>query len=130
MQQAHNASCPVAVHEKTDYLYTGKELQQFFGIDWYDSNARFQTTSGVFTSPDPLAEEYYPLRPYAYCAGDPVDRIDQKGKNPIVSALLGMAIDYSFQVYENYQNGYSGKEAWINQVDFADVGFSAINPGG
>ena len=129
-EMCQNSTYPVAVHEKTDYLYTGKELQQFFGIDWYDSKARFQTTSGVFTSPDPLAEEYYPLSPYAYCAGDPVNRIDPKGKNPIVSALLGMAIDYSFQVYENYQKGYSGKEAWINQVDFADVGFSAINPGG
>ena len=79
MRQAHNASCPVAVHEKTDYLYTGKELQQFFGIDWYDSFARFQTTSGVFTSPDPLAEKYYSLSPYAYCAGDSVNLVDPDG---------------------------------------------------
>ena len=78
-EMCQNSTYPVAVHEKTDYLYTGKELQQFFGIDWYDSFARFQTTSGVFTSPDPLAEKYYSLSPYAYCARDPVNRIDPNG---------------------------------------------------
>ena len=79
-EMCQNSTYPVAVHEKTDYLYTGKELQQFFGIDWYDSKARFQTTSGVFTSPDPLAEKYYSLSPYAYCAGDPVNLVDPEGK--------------------------------------------------
>ena len=74
-----NVAYPVAVHEKTDYIYTDKELQQLFGIDWSDSFARFQTASGVFTSPDPLAEKYYPLSPYAYCAGDPVNLVDHKG---------------------------------------------------
>ena len=74
-----NVAYPVAVHEKTDYIYTDKELQQLFGIDWSDSFARFQTASGVFTSPDPLAEKYYPLSPYAYCAGDPVNLVDPEG---------------------------------------------------
>jgi RHS repeat-associated protein len=75
-----NSGLAVASQAKTDYLYTGKELQQFFGIDWYDSFARFQTTSGVFTSPDPLAEKYYSLSPYAYCAGDPVNKFEPDGK--------------------------------------------------
>ena len=53
-QKCNNSSLAVANQHKTDYLYTGKELPEaFFGIDWYDSVARFQTTSGVFTSPDP-----------------------------------------------------------------------------
>ncbi len=42
-----NSGLAVANQDKTDYLYTGKELQQLFGIDWYDSFARFQTTSAA-----------------------------------------------------------------------------------
>ena len=71
-EKCNNSGLAVANQYKTDYLYTGKELPQFFGLDWYDSIARWQTTSGVFTSPDPLAEKYYSVSPYAYCKGDPV----------------------------------------------------------
>ena len=31
-----NSGLAIANQAKTDYLYTGKELQQFFGINWYD----------------------------------------------------------------------------------------------
>lgn len=33
---------------------------------------------------DPLAEDYYHLSPYAYCAGDPVNLVDPDGKDIIV----------------------------------------------
>ena len=83
----------VASSGNTDYLYTGKESQQsLFGINWYNSGARFQTTDGIFTGIDPLAEKYYHLSPYAYCAGNPVNLVDLKGLNPIYSTkgdLLG-----------------------------------------
>ena len=63
------------------YLYCGKELHEtFFGIPWYDSGARWQTTDGIFASPDPLCEKYYSLSPYAYCAGNPINRVDPDGK--------------------------------------------------
>ena len=41
-------------------------------------------------NPAPLAEKYYHISPYAYCAGDPVNRIDPDGmadKNWIKSGL-------------------------------------------
>ena len=83
----------VANTGNTDYLYTGKESQNaLFGINWYDSGARFQTTDGIFTGIDPLAEKYYHLSPYAYCKGNPVNCVDLKGLNPIYSTkgdLLG-----------------------------------------
>ena len=83
----------VANTGNTDYLYTGKESQNaLFGINWYDSGARFQTTDGIFTSIDPLAEKYYHISPYAYCAGNPVNCVDLNGLNPIYSTkgdLLG-----------------------------------------
>ena len=76
-----NPSLDVANASKSEYLYGGKELQTFFGIDWYDSGARFQTTHGTFSSLDPKAESYYHISPYAYCAGDPVNYVDLFGKS-------------------------------------------------
>jgi len=34
-----------------------------------------------FTTPDPLAEKYYSISPYAYCGNNPVMRIDPNGKD-------------------------------------------------
>ena len=65
----------------TDYLFTGKENQAKQGAgELYDSKARFMDTGGRFLSIDPLAEEYYHLSPYAYCAGDPVNLVDPEGR--------------------------------------------------
>ena len=47
-EKCNNSGLAVANSHKTEYLYGGKELPQLFGIDWYDSAARWQTTSGVF----------------------------------------------------------------------------------
>lgn len=48
--------------------------------DIYDSQARFQSSSGRFLTIDPLAEKYYSISPYAYCAGNPVRYIDPDGE--------------------------------------------------
>ena len=65
---------------ENDYLYGGKEFQApVFNIPWYDSQARFQTTDGMFVSLDPQCEKYYSLSPYAYCAGNPVRLVDRDG---------------------------------------------------
>ena len=65
----------------TDHLFTGKEQQSKLGVsELYDSQARFMGTDGRFTSMDPLAEKYYHLSPYAYCAGDPVNLVDPDGR--------------------------------------------------
>ena len=71
-----------AALQKTDnrYLYGGKELQTDFGINYYDSFARFQRNDGAFNSIDPLAEKYYSISPYAYCAGNPVNLVDPDGQ--------------------------------------------------
>ena len=95
----------VANTGNTDYLYTGKESQNaLFGINWYDSAARFQTTDGIFTGIDPLAEKYYHISPYAYCAGNPVNVVDPQGDSTVVylarNAVYGaghiaVAVSYS-----------------------------------
>ena len=35
---------------------------------------------GLFTQIDPLAEKYYHINPYAYCAANPVKYLDPDGK--------------------------------------------------
>ena len=54
----------------------------------YDSGARFMGTAGRFHSIDPLAEKYYHLSPYAYCAGDPVNLIDPDGRKIRITGKL------------------------------------------
>ena len=36
-----------------------------------------------WTVPDPMAEKYYGVNAYSYCAGDPVNRVDSEGKKII-----------------------------------------------
>jgi len=68
---------------ESDYLWGGKELQEFIDIPWYDSGARFLTTDGVFTSIDPLCEKAYHISPNAYCDGNPVNLVDPEGRDAI-----------------------------------------------
>ena len=67
---------------ENDYLWTGKELQhQLFDTPSYDSSARLLFTNGLFASPDPLAEKYPGISPYAYCAENPVNLMDPEGRD-------------------------------------------------
>ena len=68
-----------------DYLFGGKEKQTILEANLYDSNARFLSTDGIFTSIDPQASRYPHINPYVYCASDPINLIDTDGNNPIYS---------------------------------------------
>jgi RHS repeat-associated protein len=62
------------------YKYNGKEFVEMHGYDTYDYGARgYYAAMGRFMTVDPLAEKYYSISPYAYCAGNPVRYIDLKG---------------------------------------------------
>ena len=65
------------------YRFTGKELEKVNSLNMYDFGARWYDVAGVpiWTSVDPLAEKYYNISPYAYCAGDPVNMVDPDGKD-------------------------------------------------
>jgi len=63
------------------YKYNGKEFVEMNGYDTYDYGARgYYPAMGRFTSVDPLAEKYYSISPYAYCAGNPNRYIDPDGR--------------------------------------------------
>lgn len=62
------------------WRYSGNELLSGGGLSVYDFDARLYDPSlGRFFSQDPLAEKYYGLSPYSYCAGNPVNLIDPQG---------------------------------------------------
>ncbi len=64
------------------YRFTGKELDKLNNLNMYDFGARWYDVAGVpmWTSVDPLAENYYNVSPYVYCANSPINAIDNNGK--------------------------------------------------
>ena len=62
------------------YRYNGKELEAMNGLNQMDYGARRRFAGlPIWTSVDPLAEKYYSISPYAYCAGNPINRFDPDG---------------------------------------------------
>ena len=50
---------------------------------------------------DPLAEKYYAISPYVYCAGNPVNLVDEGGRKIVVRSTSGGIItDYQWQEVE------------------------------
>ena len=68
--------------EHQPYKYNGKELDLMHGLNTYDYGARqYDPILARWDRIDPLAEKYYNVSPYAYCAGDPVNAIDKEGND-------------------------------------------------
>ena len=53
------------------YKYGTKELDRENGLDLYDSKARmYDPTIGRTPTQDPMAEKYYSMSPYLWCAAN------------------------------------------------------------
>lgn len=85
-----NSYCPygglmgVANLGVQQYKYGAKELDRENGLDLYDSKARwYDPLIGRTTTPDPLAEKYYSISPYLWCAANPIKYMDKNGKQPV-----------------------------------------------
>lgn len=73
--------------------YTGKKLDREAGLDLYDFAARqLDPALGRTTTQDPMAEKYYSISPYAWCAGNPIRNTDPTG-NWIVG-IRGKKVSY------------------------------------
>ena len=57
------------------------------GRPYLDFGARlYDPRTAAWLSQDPLSEKYYPISPYAYCAGNPVNLVDPTGMDWYISA--------------------------------------------
>lgn len=62
------------------YRYNGKEEQFDFGLPYLDYGARmYDPATGRWLTQDPMAEKYYGISPYAFCAGNPMRYVDMDG---------------------------------------------------
>lgn len=63
------------------YKYNDKELDRMHGLNTYDYGARqYDPVLARWDRVDPLAEKYYSVSPYAYCANNPVRFVDSDGR--------------------------------------------------
>ena len=102
------------------FRFTGKELDKLNGLNMYDFGARLFDVAGVpmWTSVDPLAEKYYNVTPYSYCAGDPVNKFDPDGRSIWTKGIrIGVKI-----AKQAVKNGFSAlKEASTYTSAIADI---------
>jgi RHS repeat-associated protein len=87
--------------------YNGKEIQDDFGLYWYDYGARFYDPMlGRWHTIDPMGEKYYSISPYTYCANNPIMFIDPNG----------MEINDPDDIVKNYKNHLNTTKATLNEM--------------
>lgn len=91
------------------FRFTGKELDRMNSLNMYDFGARMYDVAGVpmWTSIDPLAEKYYNVSPYSYCAGDPVNKFDPDGRKIVLAEGVSESFrkDYELTVKTFQEKG-------------------------
>lgn len=102
--------------------FGAKELISEYALHEYDFSARrLPAIIPAFSRPDPLAEKYHWLSPFAYCAADPINLIDPTGKNPIYSTrgdFLGTTVEgFRGMIYI-----YRGEK----EIDFSEFSISDL----
>ncbi|MFR9166166.1 MAG: RHS repeat-associated core domain-containing protein [Dysgonomonas sp.] len=86
------------------FKHGGKEFDQMHGLNWYDFDARmYDPLLGRFHTVDPLAEKYYSISPYAYCANNPLIVIDPTGMD--TTHVAYNMDNKDFQVQANLRGG-------------------------
>jgi len=89
------------------YKYNGKELQDAFGLNWYDYGARNSDPAVIpFTTIDPKAEEYYSQSPYVFASNNPVFYVDVNGEGVEDVIIIGK---YSKEAFNQLQASVKGK---------------------
>ena len=141
-----------AVAAQTDLLpargFTGHEWLPWFNL--YNMNGRlYDPVVGRFLSPDnyvQMPDFSQNFNRYSYCLNNPLKYTDPSGEfiftllaaiipgaQPLlpfaIAADIGWMTDYGMQVamnYANKQEGWTGKDIWFKQIDWFDVGMSAV----
>ena len=99
------------------YKYNGKrctersrsELEDEFGLDWYDYGARFYDAAiGRFMTQDRFAEKYLSMTPYQYGANNPIRYIDINGDSLWISYQGNNILYENGNLYNADGSSYTG----------------------
>ena len=114
------------------YYYDTETGWYYLQSRYYDpANHRF-INADTYASTD--STDAISCNMFAYCSNNPVLLEDQNGEIGVVAVSLILAVvcavvDYGVQVGSNYQEGYTGKQAWVDNVSFGSVVSSAFSGG-
>ena len=105
------------------YLYNGKELEDYtLGTSYLgtlDYGARhYDPRIARWTVPDPLAEKYYGLNAYSYCAGNPVMLVDSDGRDIWEIDGLGKIVSRRRDKSADTFNLIDGKGQNVKSISF------------
>ena len=106
------------------FKYNGKEYDPMHGLNEYDYGARqYDPARGQFTTMDPLCEKYYHISPYAYCGGNPVNRVDPDGKDIWTINQKGIVVNYEINndkdiVYIGFEENGIYKKNMNKYIEF------------
>ena len=90
------------------YKYGTKELDRENGLDWYDSKARMcDPTIGRTPTQDPMAEKYYSISPYLWCAANPITFTDPNGEDLIINGCCILKQIYLEMLHNSTGNIYA-----------------------
>ncbi|RLD35609.1 MAG: hypothetical protein DRI73_02255, partial [Bacteroidetes bacterium] len=119
MQENHYYPFGMAMHginsegmeqpdEKNKFLYNGKELQDDFGLGWYDYGARFYDVEiARWNGLDKMSEKYYSWTSYHYALNSPIIIKDIDGKDGVI-VISGSETIKASEV-NGYRSTKSGK---------------------
>ena len=93
----------------TNYRFTGQRMESYINLYWYGSRW-YDSALGRFIQPDfiiPDQNDSQSWDRYCYTLNNPIRYNDPSGHCPwciVIGAVIGGAIGYGAQVYNNYQN--------------------------
>ncbi len=127
------------------YALSGKERQTMSRMGSYqaahesllDFGARFyDPATAIFLQQDPLAEKYYNLSPYAYCANNPVNFVDPDGRaGETLFDVLSVIYDVGAATYNHIKGDHkkaighwkdAGYDTFAAFVPFLPAGLSKV----
>ena len=109
------------------YKFTGKELDQMYGLNEYDlGSRRYYPSVPTFTQPDPKAGCYPWVSPYAYCLSNPVNNFDPNGE--IVETLWdfgNVLYDVGAAIYHHATDNNEAAQSYWTDAAF-DLAAAAV----